>query len=188
MSISKTTPATDKLLTDLHISYIQELGKASVSSCAGFHCELIWSIYWLISPLQNKDDLIYHLTAHLRLNAVYWGFTSLCILGHPEALNRDEMIDFVMSCWDEEAGIVIILFLQNYLHLYGSWLYCWYHPSRCFFIITGAFGAHPDHDGHLLSTLSAIQILITQDALDRMDKGRVVKCDSIQHAFSPYLI
>ena len=53
---------------------------------------------------QNKDDLTYHLTSHLRLNAVYWGFTALCILGKPDALDREEMIEFVMSCWDEEAG------------------------------------------------------------------------------------
>ena len=39
-----------------------------------------------------------------RLNAVYWGLTALCIMGHQDALNREEMIDFVMSCWDEEAG------------------------------------------------------------------------------------
>ncbi len=42
--------------------------------------------------------------------------------------------------------------------------------------MTGGFGAHPDHDAHLLSTLSAIQILITQNALDRLDVERVVKC------------
>ena len=53
-------------------------------------------------------------------------------------------------------------------------------------IITGAFGAHPNHDAHLLSTLSAIQILVTQNALDRIDKGRVVKCDFIQHSFLPF--
>ena len=40
----------------------------------------------------------------------------------------------------------------------------------------GAFGAHPDHDAHLLSTLSAIQILVMQDALVRVDVDRVVKC------------
>ncbi|CAA7266689.1 unnamed protein product [Cyclocybe aegerita] len=108
---------TDVLLTDLHVSYVQKLG-------------------------QNKDDLTYHLTSHLRLNAIYWGFTAVCILGRPDALDRDEMIAFVMSCWDEEAG---------------------------------AFGAHPDHDAHLLSTLSAIQILVMQDALDRLDVDRVVK-------------
>jgi len=57
-----------------------------------------------MKPLQSKDDLTYHLTSHLRLNAVYWGFNALCIMGKPEALNKDEMVDFVMSCWDEEAG------------------------------------------------------------------------------------
>ncbi|KAG2002567.1 rab geranylgeranyltransferase, variant 3 [Coprinopsis cinerea AmutBmut pab1-1] len=109
--------ATNELLVPLHVSYIQKLG-------------------------QNKDDLTYHLTSHLRLNAVYWGLTALAVMGHQDALNREEMIDFVMSCWDEEQG---------------------------------AFGAHPDHDAHLLSTLSAIQILIMQDALDRVDVDRVVK-------------
>ncbi|KAI0336425.1 rab geranylgeranyltransferase [Cubamyces sp. BRFM 1775] len=101
----------------LHVKYIQSLG-------------------------QNKDDLVYHMTAHLRMNAVYWGLTALCVMNHKDALDREDMIAYVMSCWDDEAG---------------------------------AFGAHPDHDAHLLSTLSAIQILMMQDALDRLDIPRVVK-------------
>ncbi|KAF9236146.1 terpenoid cyclases/protein prenyltransferase alpha-alpha toroid [Melanogaster broomeanus] len=110
--------AQHKLLNiPLHVSYIKSLGN-------------------------SKDDLAYHLTAHLRMNAIYWGLTALCIMGHQDALDREEMVDFVMSCWDDEAG---------------------------------GFGAHPDHDAHILSTLSAIQILITQDALDRLDVNRVVK-------------
>ncbi|KAJ4478090.1 rab geranylgeranyltransferase [Lentinula aciculospora] len=113
----------DLLLVPLHVSYIQNLGKA----CFLQH---------------NKNDLMYHLTAHLRMNAIYWGLTALCTMGHPEALARDEMIDYVMSCWDEEAG---------------------------------GFGAHPDHDAHILSTLSAIQILVTQDAIEKLDIDRVVK-------------
>ena len=44
------------------------------------------------------------MTAHLRMNAIYWGLTSLCIMNQKDALNRDEMIDFVMSCWDDESG------------------------------------------------------------------------------------
>ncbi|PFH49647.1 hypothetical protein AMATHDRAFT_76096 [Amanita thiersii Skay4041] len=108
---------TDTLLIPLHVSYIQKLG-------------------------ESKDELAYHLTTHLRLNAVYWGLTALCVMGHKDALDREEMIEFVMSCWDNEAG---------------------------------GFGAHPDHDAHLLSTLSAIQILVMQDALDRLDVDRVVK-------------
>ncbi|KAG1860467.1 rab geranylgeranyltransferase [Suillus tomentosus] len=90
----------------------------------------------------SKHELSYHLSAHLRMNAVYWGLTALSIMGHGDALDRDEMIDFVMSCWDEEAG---------------------------------AFSAHPDHDAHLLSTLSAIQILLIQNALNRVDIDRVLK-------------
>ncbi|KAI0268044.1 terpenoid cyclases/protein prenyltransferase alpha-alpha toroid [Russula aff. rugulosa BPL654] len=67
------------LLTDLHVRYIQNLGK-------------------------HKDDLTYHMTAHLRMNAT---------------------IEYVMSCWDDGQ--------------------------------VRAFGAHPGHDAHILSTLSAIQ-------------------------------
>ena len=88
------------------------------------------------------------------------------------------MIDFVMSCWDEEAGIIFPLNSFRIISLLAAVLT----------IITGAFGAHPNHDAHLLSTLSAIQILITQNALDRIDKARVVKCDYIQHSFPPDLL
>ncbi|KAI0248223.1 rab geranylgeranyltransferase [Lactifluus subvellereus] len=107
---------SDTLLTDLHVRYIQNLGK-------------------------NRDDLIYHMTAHLRMNAVYWGVTALCVMKHREALEADETIEYVMSCWDDEAG---------------------------------AFSAHPGHDAHILSTLSAIQILVTHDALARIDVPQVV--------------
>ncbi|EJC99538.1 terpenoid cyclases/Protein prenyltransferase [Fomitiporia mediterranea MF3/22] len=105
----------DTLLVPLHVKYIQSLDT-------------------------HKDDLAYHMTTHLRLNGIYWGLTALCIMGHQDALPRDEMIDFVTSCWDEEAG---------------------------------AFGAYPGHDAHVHPTLSAIQILATQDALDKIDVERV---------------
>ncbi|KAH8111599.1 terpenoid cyclases/Protein prenyltransferase [Phellopilus nigrolimitatus] len=104
-----------ELLTTLHVKYIQSLDN-------------------------RKDDLAYHLTTHLRLNGIYWGLTALCIMGRQDALPREEMIEFVMNCWDDDVG---------------------------------AFGAYPGHDAHILSTLSAIQILIMQDALDRVDVGRV---------------
>ncbi|PAV14788.1 rab geranylgeranyltransferase [Pyrrhoderma noxium] len=71
--------ADNKLLVPLHVKYIQSLDK-------------------------RKDDLSYHLTTHLRMNGVYWGLTALCVMGHNDALPREEMIEFVMSCWDEEAG------------------------------------------------------------------------------------
>ena len=44
------------------------------------------------------------MTAHLRMNAIYWGLTALCIMDQKDALDRDAMIEFVMSCWDDETG------------------------------------------------------------------------------------
>jgi hypothetical protein len=53
----------------------------------------------------QKKDLAYHLTEHLRVNGVYWGLTALCIMGHKDALPREEMVEYVLSCWDDEAGM-----------------------------------------------------------------------------------
>lgn len=47
------------------------------------------------------------------------------------------------------------------------------------FLPIGAFGAHPGHDAHLLTTLSGIQILLIHDALDQVDIPRVVSCASV---------
>jgi len=72
-----------------------------------------FSSRFLIAPNlsipQSKDDLAYHLTAHLRMNAIYWGLTALCVMGHKDALDRDETIEFVMSCWDDEAGLSMVV-------------------------------------------------------------------------------
>ncbi|WVN86270.1 uncharacterized protein L203_101432 [Cryptococcus depauperatus CBS 7841] len=93
-----------------------------------------------IQHLDKKKDLAYHQTSHLRLNGIYWGLTALYILGQPEALDKEDVIDYVLSCWDEEIG---------------------------------TFGPHPEHDGHILATLSGIQILLMEDALDRADIDRI---------------
>ena len=43
-----------------------------------------------------------------------------------------------------------------------------HHPN-------GGFGGHPNHDPHLLFTLSAIQILVMYDALDCIDTLKVIQ-------------
>ena len=42
----------------------------------------------------------------------------------------------------------------------------------------GGFGGHIDHDSHILSTLSAVQVLITYDRLDAINVDKVVDCKS----------
>ncbi|KAI1913193.1 Rab geranylgeranyltransferase [Ophidiomyces ophidiicola] len=102
---------SQELFAEKHVEYIKSLDK-------------------------RKDEYEYWLTEHLRLNGVYWGLTALHLLGHPEALPRDQTIDFVLSCQHENGG----------------------------------FGAAPGHDAHMLYTVSAVQILVTIDAVDELDK------------------
>ncbi|KAJ7283809.1 rab geranylgeranyltransferase [Mycena rebaudengoi] len=126
---------SSELLTSLHVSYIQNLGKARATPVLVL---LLGSMMFFRAPMTSHTTSL----RIFRLNAIYWGLTALCVMGHPEALDREEVIRFVESCWNNEAG---------------------------------GFGAHPAHDAHLLPTLSAIQILVTYDALDRLDIPRVVK-------------
>ncbi|POV97319.1 hypothetical protein PSTT_15117 [Puccinia striiformis] len=64
-----------RLLADKHIQYIQSLDQFSISS-----------------------------HRHLRINGVYWGLTSTLLLDRPGGLPRQEMIDWVMSCWEPDSG------------------------------------------------------------------------------------
>ena len=72
------------------------------------HIEYIKRLDHVSSPftvdLQKKGELEYWLTEHLRLNGVYWGLTALCLLGEPDALDRDETIKYVLSCQTEEGS------------------------------------------------------------------------------------
>ena len=50
---------------------------------------------------------------------MYWGLTALVIMNRQDALPRDEMIEFVMSCWDNEAGESVNLpYLQTITESY----------------------------------------------------------------------
>jgi hypothetical protein len=94
--------AESRLLVPLHVAYIKALGDVRIF-------QNISNNAWY-NAAQNKDDLAYHMTAHLRLNAIYWGLMALCTMNHKDALDRDEVIEFVMSCWDEEQGSLVCNF------------------------------------------------------------------------------
>ena len=54
--------------------------------------------------LQHEDDLDYWYLEHLRVSGIYWGLTSLLLLGHPDALPRKDLIQFVLSCMRPSGG------------------------------------------------------------------------------------
>jgi geranylgeranyl transferase type-2 subunit beta len=77
--MASQTLAGDKLHIDLHVKYIQSLNT-------------------------KQDDLEYWLTEHLRLQGIYWGITALDLMGHIDALPRDELIKYVVACQHENGG------------------------------------------------------------------------------------
>lgn len=101
---------------DKHVKYIQDLDSDA-----------------------TKQTFEYWLLEHLRMNGLYWGITSLVIMNLLDALPKDGVIGFVLSCWDNKAG---------------------------------GFGSYPKHDAHILSTLSAVQILAIYDELDALKPDR----------------
>ncbi|KAF7301431.1 Rab geranylgeranyltransferase [Mycena indigotica] len=167
----------DSLAIDLHVAYIQNLGKST-------------------------DDLMYHLTAHLRLNAIYWGLTALCVMGHPDALDKDDVIKFVMSCWDDEVGgfgahpghdahihptlsAIQILVIYDSLHIVDA-------PRVTEFILSlqqpsGVFAG--DSFGEIDTRFSyiAVNALSLLGALDQLDKDKtveyIVQCKNFDGGF-----
>lgn len=95
---------------DLHVKYIQDLD----SKIAKQSYE-----YWLLE--------------HLRINGLYWGLTALATMDRLDALPEDEVISFVLTCFDEEKG---------------------------------GFAAFPGHDAHVITTLSALQILLIYNSME----------------------
>ncbi|CCH61140.1 hypothetical protein TBLA_0E00790 [Henningerozyma blattae CBS 6284] len=94
-----------------------------------------------IQQLNTQPDHLEHwLTEHLRLNGIYWGITALTLLDRIDALPRDEIIKFVLSCFDENSG---------------------------------TFAPYPGHDGHMLATLSGVQILAIYDSIDSLTNEQI---------------
>lgn len=84
MASTSSQGASGHLLIPLHVAFIEALDK-------------------------KRDSLAYHFTTHLRMNGVYWGLTALEILGQPQVLDRQALIDFVFSCWNDDMGMLSTL-------------------------------------------------------------------------------
>ncbi|GMM49706.1 Rab geranylgeranyltransferase [Starmerella bacillaris] len=68
-----------ELLADKHLQYVEQLDK-------------------------SKDDLQYWLTSHLRMNGLYWALNTTFLLQKPDLIDKEKIIDFVLSCYDESSG------------------------------------------------------------------------------------
>ena len=53
---------------------------------------------------QNVDEVEHWTTEHLRMNGMYWGLTGLRLLGPLRESDREEVVDFVLKCFDPVSG------------------------------------------------------------------------------------
>lgn len=99
------------------------------------------------------------------MNGIYWGLTALALMDRTTALPRQEMIEWVMRCWDDKLG-------ENLRRVTMSEG----RRTDSMSVIIGAFSPHPGHDVSLHSTLSAIQILAIQDSMAILNVDKLVSC------------
>ncbi|KAF9324977.1 hypothetical protein BG006_011509 [Podila minutissima] len=53
----------------------------------------------------DKDTLEYWLTEHLRVDGVNWSLNTLRLLGHPGALDKEKIVEFLVQCQHHNGGV-----------------------------------------------------------------------------------
>ncbi len=86
-------------------------------------------------------------TEHLRMSGIYWSITAMSLLLPADEVNNKMNLTSHKETGAEKSSIVDFIF-------------------ECFDEKSGGFGGNKMQDGHILYTLSAIQILALADGLD----------------------
>ncbi len=115
----------------------------------------------------DEDEEEYVMSEFLRMNAVYWAVTAMDVMGQLEKVDREKVISSSIPC--RNADPVLLLVLLQVLDFVQS-CYCYDEQRQA-----GGYSPAPRHNSHILSTLSAVQIATTLDALDIIDVTSVGK-------------
>jgi geranylgeranyl transferase type-2 subunit beta len=97
------------------------------------------------------------LTNHLRLSGVYWSVCTMFLLCGDDLNVVDQKMGLI-TCKHDDKQLSIV-----------DWI------DTCYDDTTGAYGGDTGQDGHVLYTLSALQVLAMADCLDRVPTDRVVQ-------------
>uniref|UniRef100_A0A0E0R933 Geranylgeranyl transferase type II subunit beta n=1 Tax=Oryza rufipogon TaxID=4529 RepID=A0A0E0R933_ORYRU len=147
-----------ELAAEKHVRYIVTMEKVGRLSLG---CELLdaaadsdWMLFAAAAAVMQKKDSFESLVMeHIRLNGAYWGLTTLDLLHKLHAVEADEFIEWIMSC---------------------------YHPDSGSARRGVDWGGNVGHDAHVLYTLSAGQVLCLFDRLDALDvdktPSRISRC------------
>ncbi|XP_028795108.1 geranylgeranyl transferase type-2 subunit beta 1-like isoform X1 [Neltuma alba] len=61
-------------------------------------------VRYILAAEKRKDDFESVVMEHLRMNGVYWGLTTLDLLGKLDTVDVNEFVSWVMSCQHESGG------------------------------------------------------------------------------------
>ena len=74
-------------------------------------CELLdaaadsdWMLFAAAAAVMQKDSFESLVMEHIRLNGAYWGLTTLDLLHKLHAVETDEFIEWIMSCYHPDSG------------------------------------------------------------------------------------
>ncbi|KAJ1677925.1 Rab geranylgeranyltransferase [Spiromyces aspiralis] len=53
---------------------------------------------------KNQDEMEFWLTQHLRTSGVYWGLVGLELMNREDALDRDQVVEYILECQNPDGG------------------------------------------------------------------------------------
>jgi len=124
---------------------------SSTSTVPDFYHDLhVNYIKSLASKIDSKSSYEGAVTEHLRMSGIYWSLTALSLLVSPSEVDR--LMNLTGKCSNAEQDKLKPVTIVDFLF-------------SCFDARSGGFGGNRNQDGHILYTLSAIQILALANAL-----------------------
>jgi geranylgeranyl transferase type-2 subunit beta len=131
-------------------------GYSSSSSLLFHRGRHIAYIGGLAAKLDRPSSYEGAVTEHLRMSGIYWTYAALSILVSPQ--EADQILGVTTTDNSDDRPSIVQWVLQ------------------CYDSTTGGFGGNIGHDGHLLYTLSAIQILVMAEYdLKKLDTKAIVQ-------------
>ena len=138
-----------------------------------FHDKHVHYVATLAEKLERSFEGA--LTNHLRLSGVYWSVCAMFLLCGDDLKTVDELMGLVTAKQQDCSSDETDNNNNNKKTTCTSSCCIVDWIDTCFDETTGAYGGDTGQDGHVLYTLSALQVLAMADCLDRVpNKERVV--------------
>lgn len=61
-------------------------------------------VQYILSLKSQKKSIESCMTEHMRMSGIYWGLTTLAVLGKDELMGKDQLLSWVMQCYDPISG------------------------------------------------------------------------------------